>query len=427
MKIAFYLQNVNVKQTDFTTIFDGNPGVGGTQYSLMCIVSLLSERENGIEVTLFVDKMIELPYKVNCLVVENLKNAVEKAEIEGAKYLIVDSKVFEPKLLDIKGGLKYILWCNNFEGYYNSKLYAKSDKVAKLLSVGKEESDLYIDDLDIMNKTDYIYNGISISAIEQSRKEYKVWHERANNVVFVGHLSRIKGFMFLARAWKKVIAKVPDAQLYIIGSTDFYGTSSLKDSVYFEQALTYLSIVDREGHTKIMDSVHLLGVMGQEKNEILKQCKVGVPKPGGGCETFNYVAVEMQAMGCLIATQKSCGFVDTVYSNGILYTSPKVLAKSIVELLRRKGNDDNEMMNFIVEHFSLDKVIREWEHFLLDIDKKIPHDYCLRPNNYRMKQIKNHLQKMKQNFPFLRIIPPIEGLLSKKDRFIAKINEKYYG
>ena len=50
-KIAFYLKNKNT--IDCSNIIDGNPGLGGSEYLIILIPTLLSQRYNDINITLY--------------------------------------------------------------------------------------------------------------------------------------------------------------------------------------------------------------------------------------------------------------------------------------------------------------------------------------------------------------------------------------
>ena len=68
---------------------------------------------------------------------------------------------------------------------------------------------------------------------------------------------------------------------------------------------------------QVLPSVHFLGVLGEEKNDLLLKCRVGVPNPSGNTETFGFTAIEMQSMGCNITTMKCSGYLDTVFTKDI--------------------------------------------------------------------------------------------------------------
>ncbi|MCB6981976.1 glycosyltransferase, partial [Bacteroides uniformis] len=53
------------------------------------------------------------------------------------------------------------------------------------------------------------------------------FEKRNLNVAYVGSLVPAKGFDLLASAWPAVLAKVPDAQLFVVGSGKLYNRNSV--------------------------------------------------------------------------------------------------------------------------------------------------------------------------------------------------------
>ena len=52
-------------------------------------------------------------------------------------------------------------------------------------------------------------------------------------------------------------------------------------------------------------------------DDILKNIRVGCPNPTGDSETFCLSAVEMQAMGCVVAAMEAPGYYDTFFNGHI--------------------------------------------------------------------------------------------------------------
>jgi hypothetical protein len=49
MKIGFYLNNSVLDNIDYRNIIEGNPGIGGSEYALLSITTLLSTRNNRLD------------------------------------------------------------------------------------------------------------------------------------------------------------------------------------------------------------------------------------------------------------------------------------------------------------------------------------------------------------------------------------------
>ena len=53
MTIAFYINNSQFPDLDCSGLQEGNPGIGGTWYEFLLISQQLAERNNGIDVVLY--------------------------------------------------------------------------------------------------------------------------------------------------------------------------------------------------------------------------------------------------------------------------------------------------------------------------------------------------------------------------------------
>lgn len=389
IKIGFYFDNKNNSNIDFRKVAQGNPGVGGSEYSVVLISYLLSVRDNKINVCLFCTSEGVFPEKIDICVIEDLKSCIYKADFEGYDYLVVDSKKVNPSLLNTIRckNVKLLLWANNFISKHELDDYAKIDSVYKIVNVGREQFELWVDH-PIFDKSCYIYNTMPFPKDKDILKPSSM---RQPIVVYIGSLVKSKGFGALAKAWPKVLNDVPEAQLYVIGSGKLYdknailGKYSIADENFENEFMPYL--LDSKG--QILPSVHFLGVLGQEKYNILAKAKVGVPNPIGQTETFGYSAIEMQYMGCSITTMKCPGFLDTTIQNGsnILYANVKRLHKCIVKILKSKENVDVTKTRSCIENqFGINVVVEQWE-LLLTTDY-VPNRISYKNLFYRLKWMK---------------------------------------
>lgn len=367
IKVGFYFDNKAISKIDFRNVLQGNPGVGGSEYSVVLISYLLSIRENKLDVSLFCTSIGNFPQNLDVCIVEDLKSCIYKADVESYDYLIVDSKKFSPVLLRSldEENLKIFLWANNFLSKQELDAYSKSKVIKKIINVGREQFELWLDH-PIFDKSCFIYNTMTFPKMYDTLLPSS---KRQHIVVYIGSLIKAKGFGALAKAWPRVLNDVPDAQLYVIGSGKLYdknakmGKYGIADANFEKEFMPYLI----DTNSQILPSVHFLGVLGKEKFDILANSKVGVPNPTGQTETFGYSTVEMQYMGCAIATMKCPGFLDTIIPNGnnILYSNVKNLHKSIVKLLLSKKNVDiQKNRSYIEKTFGVDEVIGEWEHLI---------------------------------------------------------------
>lgn len=418
MKVAFYLENRAIRNVDCTDVVSGNPGIGGTQYMILLVATMLSSRENGMEIILYTEVDGKLPDGLNYCVTGDFLNTVHSADKDDVTYLVFRhnaSLIKDGTLAALRTSTKLIVWDHVFVCYWELDYYAKDPNIFKIINVGREMNDLYRDH-PAFKKSCYIYNCVQTSGAEMSVKSHP-FNERDKIVTYIGSIVPFKGFHLLAQAWPEVIEKEPTAQLYVIGSGKLYnqggkmGQYGIAEESYEKLIMQYLT---RDG--ALLDSVHFMGILGKDKNEILLRTKVGVPNPSGITETFCISAVEMQLMGAVVTTIKAPGYLDTV-RNGHLFGRAGDLAHNIIELLNSNESDYSRALSYFESNFSPESVIPKWEELFLK--GTVKYDNSLSNPSYRLKWLKESLRKMSIRFPFIyRINPTVERLYLFVERLV---------
>ena len=416
-KVAFFIDNTSIYDVDASTILQANPGIGGTEYLIMLVSMLLSCRDNGLCIRLYMTReQHNMPKELSCFIVSDIAEAISHAEEEDFDCLVVkhDAEYVQRDCLTTNGNLEIIVWCHVFICYWELNYYANNPHVKYVVHVGREALDLYRDH-PVFEKSTYIYNLVNLEGCMKKVGE-NPFIKRGHVVTYIGSIVPYKGFHLLALAWPQILREVPDAQLYVIGSGQLYNSASELGplglaSPEYEQVFS--SAISQEG--KLLDSIHLMGRLGTGKEEILLRTKVGVPNPSGITETFCLSAVELQAYGARIVTIKAPGYVDTV-KNGILYKSPKQLADCVVDALMAEEDEYAKAMEYFQNEFSPEIVMKKWENLLLhgSTDSHLP----LRNVSYRCKWLKEYCRILKKKVPLFRYLPPVERVLLFLERKI---------
>ena len=426
-KLGIFFGNDGIKDKDCTQIVSNNPGMSGTPYMFCLISYLLSTRDNGIDVTLMTTSEGRFADNIKTIRAKNIKEAYQISEELGLDYLLFNhedhyGKVYQDIFMR-KGNVKLIVWCHNFVNSKLLTLYHNSPNVCRIITVGREQMDLYRDHA-AFQKSDFIYNAISVPSLNEDTFQPIPFSERRHIVTYMGAVIQGKGFHLLAKAWKDVLKEVPDAELYVIGTGRLYGNTklgswNLAEKYYEDSFMKYLT---EDG--KLLPSVHLMGVMGNEKMDILRQTKVGVPNPSGLTETFCVSGVEMQLAGARIAAYECAGYLDTIF-NGTIFKKRSLLAKTIVSELKRQDNDYHSAIENINARFSQENVIRDWERLFTEC---IPQGTRLHPiyplchADFKLKACKDGLRKLKTRFPFLyHVMPSAYTLQSVWDKVTYKV------
>lgn len=429
IKIAFYHPDANFGDVDCTHLEKGNPGIGGSEYALLLVAEKLAHCSQDLDVYLITQSnnanMPDAGGRLLRLIARDEKELFDslienRIDVLTVRYGIIlpsfrsDSDFYE-KAID---KFQIVIWNHNFIEKKDIKYFTKIQSVSRLVCVGKEQMDLLLDSI-IYDKLDYIYNCLPDSFIKKSRDRITPIKNRPKNVVYMGSLTPAKTFDVLAKAWPTILKEEPEANLYVIGSGQVYdrtkklGKFGIAEESYEHKFMHYL--VDEEG--EIIPSVHFMGLMGQEKDEILLNSRVGVPNPTGLSETFCICGIEMQLAGCLLTSMKCPGYLDTFCSDTtLLYSSISRLPNNVVKLLRSYDSAKiEEAINFVDQNFNLDSIYKEWESLFTNHiwDGTHVHSPKVTFLGYRLKWLKYANRYLKKIVPFgYRMIPTIEDLIS---------------
>lgn len=424
MNIGFYLTNHSFSEVDCTNIDNGNPGIGGTHYAMLMLCYLLSKQKTSKDnYYLFAESTKNIPKDISAIQVDDLKKLKEELKENRIDVLVVNKigsntldKRFFDTIYDVN--VKIIVWAHCFIPLKELNYYSANPKVKKIVAVGHEEMMTWVDH-PIFRKATSIYNICNYPELDIPQ-----FQDRKNNVVYIGCITKLKGLHLLTKAWPRIRDKIHDAHLYIIGGGNLYDRNAelgkFGIAEYFYEKEVLKPILTPNG--TIDESVTFCGVLGEEKFDILKHSKVGVPNPSGLTETFGYTAIEMQLAGSLVTTMRCPGYSETVFSEDhILYDNPSELADSVITLLSKQDYSPRKSIDYIRTSFSNDTIVRQWRILLEEVVSDIyPYpdklDSNLRSNKRRIRNRKY------QNY--VSWLPPImayEELWNKASYFYYKL------
>lgn len=358
--IAFYLNNPNIHEPDLSEILTKSYRIGGTELEILLVSYNLELKDNGIQPCLLTNYEGKLPHKSYARV-ENLDQCCEYCVSHNIDRVVIDIKQFKEEIISkYSHQLKFIIWAHNDAPEPVLNKFLKYSCIEKIICVSQTQKRWY-DYHPASLKTDYIYNIIPYKDKDFYKRRVK--RDGNHNVVYIGCLAPIKGFHALAKAWPQIIAKTPDAHLYVIGSGQLYNHNELMGKYgvatqdYEDLIMPYLT--DKGG--AILPSVHFLGLMGEEKYDVLGACKVGVPNPVGSSETFCITGLEMQLMGCSVTTIRIPVFEETQLHQDYLYSDVSMLSDYVIKRLESDPEDFEEQYNFVTSKFNLEQSISRWE------------------------------------------------------------------
>lgn len=402
MKVAFYLFNGSLGNVNWSTVEESNPGVGGTEYLFVLNAYLLSKRRE-FEVILYAEEANQFPQGLHVVSDLDAHSAIIDAANKKVDFFVIkefDYLVNEKVLENLPSSIGLVLWTHIFVTVKRLNYYAHIANLKSIIMVGREQLDLYRGH-PLFEKMDYIYNGCMFPSKSLLSTKLPPVSDRENIVTYIGSLVPFKGFHVLAKAWPIILKSVPDAQLYVIGTGKLYdrnarlGRYGIASEEYENEFMKFLT--DNDG--KILPSVHFMGRLGLEKNDILKKTKVGVPNPLSKTETFGLGAIEMQTMGCCVVTSRSCGYLDTVVHKKNLYRFPWAicLASKVIKNLRSPNFNFDQAYDDMKSKFDAHDIAKQWTLLFYNLSqgKYRIHNLDYVPNKwYRFKWLRVLMQRV---------------------------------
>lgn len=370
MRIGYLFENYSLGQIDCSKPYLGNPGFGGKQFCILNLMYYINEYNEDFHQNVYCYEQTVLPGGCNCIVVDDIYSCLDNSKKNNDDLLIICQFADNNRMIYdyfTKSNLNIVLWAHNYLYGKTAKLISDCVGIKRVVFVGREQYDYYVDD-DIISKSTYIYNMINDYYPSISR------NNDSKTVVYAGALIPSKGFHILARIWKTVVKECPNAILKVIGSGELYsrdnviGKYGLAEKRYEEQFMKYL--VNDDGN--ILPSVEFLGILGREKNKIFMNSSVGVVNPcRWSRETFGLIVAEM---ACLkLPTVNRNRYYDVLIdgNTGYLCGTSKGLVRKIVYLLNNKKKNDelgNNAKEFI-RKFSPKNIIPQWIDLFLEIQE----------------------------------------------------------
>lgn len=330
MVISIYLGSNKGIPVDATQIECGNPGVGGAQYCMLQLAHYL-KKNTSFNLIVLAHRQYIVEDGISFVKIQEISDVCTTA-IEFSTDILILNQLENKELeraISKQNKFKVIKWSHNTILSQTCRFIERTSQVKCNVFVGKQQYDRYIDD-NVIEKSTHIYNMYHDRTLKVERKN------DCRTVVFMGVIGPGKGFRELCSIWHKILEKVPDAKLKVVGAGNLYGDTKLgkygiAEASYENSFIRY--ITDDLGN--IIPSVEFLGVVGEGKEQIFANASVGVINPSTCTETFGMGVVEMAEVGLPVVTRGRNRYLDTIVDRetGILSNNLSSMADDIVELL----------------------------------------------------------------------------------------------
>ena len=356
--ICIYINNYGTNDIVLPDLRKANPGMGGSQYEMFLLCQLLQNKQ--IPFTLLLTHKQKFVDKIDYKLVKDIHDVFNFCNNNSVEYLVLranDGLDCADELNDTK----ILYWIHNFIDYRSATKIAKNTKVEKVIVVSQEEADHYYDH-DISNKGVVIFNSIpERRQIDTPSKE--------NVVAFIGDLSPYKMFDKLTAMWPKIVKKIPDAKLLVLGSGDLYGKGKKIGQFGIAEESYEKKILKPILSNDLIDTVSFQGLVKGGMDGLISTAKVTVfTNP---TETFCIAATDSIKNKVPVICPKSTGYCDVVTKKtGYLYRTKSQAIKRVVSILNNKKPIDieNDDLSYLNE-FSSENFLKSWLSLFEDLRK----------------------------------------------------------
>jgi glycosyltransferase involved in cell wall biosynthesis len=363
-KIYFFLKLAEPLDLLEVNLKVGNPGLGGTEYTTICLAHELSHLDN-FQVYLVSEVEIKIGGQIKVLK-SNLIDLIDEVENNAGVLVFRPTRIFDTLLLGkIKeSNVSIVAWAHVTPLQETLRILHKLPQVKKVIALGERQYLGWVDN-PVIAKTRIIRNGHYIPRKEPMKKV------EGNYIAYVGSLVPQKGFHLLAKLWPIIVKDLPELRLKVIGSGNLYdsttrlGKYGIAKEDYENQIFRYLG--------DSSDSVDFLGKLsGKEKNEVVGNAILGIINPSGETENCPLSALDFQSLGVPVISAKKYGVIDTVENSqtGILYNDIQELPSLIYDLTtspEKRAFLSGNCVKYVESKFNFKSIVSEWDKTFREI------------------------------------------------------------
>jgi glycosyltransferase involved in cell wall biosynthesis len=384
--VAFFVDNRNLGDLDFSCPLTGNPGCGASEYMPFLLGSALAERK--VNVQFLLTKPVKIPKGTSFTLVRDFEESVK---VSLTNNLLLVTRIFQRESSTVLSVLKnspesrVVFWCH---------LSPDSKQMRSLAALSSVKAIVCLEDHQLLRFFDGPSNFKSVKisyGIDSQCSNPNSLHtsELEKLVVYLGALTPQKGFHVLAEIWPNVVKRCPQARLEVIGSATLYNANHKSLGKYGLTGADYeQTIIDLLG--KSISSVKFHGTLdAKSRSSVLSRARVGIVNPTGNSETFCLAGVEMQMHSIPVIGGRRNGLLDTIRhgETGYLVRRKHQLENKIVKIL----NNDNihtelamRAQKFTADTYALNRQTELWLKLIQQIEENSL-DVTSFPNSIRKK------------------------------------------
>ena len=218
-RIIFFVEFDSPTTISWENLEVGNPGVGGTQYTTLCLAKELSKLD-GYHIQIACKSTLQLNSSIEVLQL-TIEQAVDFAEMNSAVLVYRPTINFDSVLLQKLSTTtaSVIAWAHVGPSQRTLRLLSSMKSVKRVVALGERELISWFDN-PVISKSTLIRNG---HHIPRQDSEYVT---DVNAITYIGSLVPQKGFHLLAEVWPTINEMYPNLYLNVIGSGNLYSSAA---------------------------------------------------------------------------------------------------------------------------------------------------------------------------------------------------------
>ncbi len=367
-KILFFVEFNSPMRISWDALEVGNPGIGGTQYTTLCLAKELSKLSQ-YEVAVACESDLSLGSHIDVLRL-TIEDAVEFADKNSYCLIYRPTISFQPSLLQklSDSDASVIAWAHVGPSQESLRTLASLRSIKRVVALGEREYISWYDN-PVIQKSVLIRNGHHIP------ENQVLIQTDVEAITYIGSLVPQKGFHLLAEVWPEVVRRHPNLYLNVVGSGNLYSNTTGLGPLGIAEP-SYEALIQKN-LGKDIDSVRFLGKLGgAEKNSIVARSFIGIINPSGNTENCPLSALDFQSLSVPVFSAKKYGVIDTVLDGrtGILFKNYKNLPNLLDHIIMNKDKRDYLAANcipFIRERFNFSDVVKEWDELFRELDNPL--------------------------------------------------------
>ena len=151
-----FIDNHSMEDVDISSIRNGNPGIGGTQYEMFLLASMMLNSFSDTKYVIALTHRQKGFPSEKCVILDKYDDIFSYCDANCVDILIMREKN-RFKQIDELINTKVIFWIHNFISYEMVKQIGKCKNIKRFIFVSKQHYDYYLE-YNLNKKASFVFN-----------------------------------------------------------------------------------------------------------------------------------------------------------------------------------------------------------------------------------------------------------------------------